>query len=127
MTDSDIIVVREPKPNGAVAPEIVQYLRSNPHEHTVAEIAAAVEADESQVIDILNNYRPNDDGTVERVPDGQGGGWLPEDVAKKYRSETRSAEPRGVDLGFRWPDGELRDVEFDPENQDHRAQMGMTT
>lgn len=116
---SDIIVVQEPKPNGAVAPEIVQYLRNNPHEHTVSEVAAAVGVPEAQVIEILNNYHPNDDGTAERVPDGQGGGWLPEEIAQQYRTETHSSTPRGVDLGFRWPNGEFRDVEFDAANPEH--------
>lgn len=82
---TDLIVVRNTRPNDTVAHEMVKYLTAKPHEHTVDQIADAVGATVEQVTTILSNYEVGPRGGVKHVGEGKGGGWLPEEIAAKYR------------------------------------------
>lgn len=121
MEDKELIVVREIKPNSRVAQDVLEALTANPHDHSVPALAEKLDVPEDQIIHILHNYSPDGNGGVSRMPDGQGGGWLPEEIAQQYRSTRDEPEQ----LGYRWPDGELREEPFDMDNPDHLAAMGL--
>lgn len=68
-----------------MAEQIRSYLLVQPTQGSVPEIAAVLGLDEDDVSYILHNYRVCPDGTLE-LTDGNGGGWLPLDIAAKFNS-----------------------------------------
>lgn len=57
------------------ARQINDYLRANPDEHEVTQIAEATGFIEDEVRTILDEWRPTDKG-IEHVGPGQGGPWI---------------------------------------------------
>lgn len=121
METPELIVVREKKSNAQVAQDLYELLLTRPHQHEVPFLAEELGVPQDQVVHILHNYGPDGQGGVERRPDGQGGGWLPEEVADQHR--TLRSEP--TEIGYRWPDNQLRDEVFDFKNPDHRETVGL--
>lgn len=93
-TESGIVVITEEDPDPVVVQKIVRYLGKHPHEHTVQEIAEALEVHTAQVTRILDSYTPARGG-AKLVGEGKGGGWLPEEIAAQYRSTVTPEEDKG--------------------------------
>lgn len=103
-----------------LAPKIYAHLADLPEQNSIPEIMEATGATEEEVVDVLNNYTVAVDGILEHAP-GQGGGWLPEEIAEQYRTDGSVEEASFI--GYRWPDGELRDEIFDKDNPEHLSML----
>lgn len=66
---------------------------------TQAQLAEMLEADIADVTAVLDQYEVLEDGTLQHNGPGQGGGWVP----------ARPEELQSTDIGWRWPDGSVRD------------------
>lgn len=95
---------------------IFEKLGENPH-LTLNLLASSIDATVQDVATVIDEYEIVDGKPVHNGP-GQGGSWLPE----RYRADMRTAEAP-VQLGYRWPDNSLRDVAFDINDPDHRAEF----
>jgi hypothetical protein len=92
-----------------VAKRIKEALADDPHKHEVSYLADLLEVDRDQIARVLDEHTPDE-------------GWLPDEIADQYRISGRG-DP--VWIGYRWPDGSLRDEVFDMENPEHLQEMGL--
>lgn len=93
------------------------FYKENP-EGTIDEAVEVLDIEDfghQDVAEILNSHFVDEDGNIENLGFGQGGGWvlLP------------NQELVGTDIGYRWPDRQLREEPFDPENPEHRKLAGL--
>lgn len=89
---------------------------------TIEQIGERIEGAEHQdVVFILNEFTGKA-GEAVYVGQGQGGNWIPEEVRVTLVDEV-AGDPNVI--GYRWPDGSLREEPFDLKNADHLAEMGI--
>jgi hypothetical protein len=98
-----------------LAEKVRDYYKENP-DHLLEHVVNALDSNVTDVTFVLNEFRVQDNGSVEHMGQGMGGGWVPP-------ATISAGEPE--QLGYRWPDGELRDEPFNIENEQHRESMGI--
>lgn len=90
---------------------------------TINLIASQLDARVDDVEYVINSYLVLD-GVPEHIGPGQGGNWLPPE--NRVQMTRNAADPElGIHVGYRWPDGELREEIFDEENPKHRELIGL--
>jgi hypothetical protein len=77
----------------------------------VSQLAEEIGVSQEDVAHVLDTYAPTEDG-VEQVGVGRGGGWVNIDAARKAGALVGLIPLAPEDIGYRWPDGELREEPY---------------
>lgn len=101
-----------------LAKRIYDKLQDDPRA-TVPQLAEELDVEEDDVAYILHSYFV-EDGVPRHDGPGQGGGWVGNEVREQLMERL---EPEF--LGYRWPDGSLKEEAFDEGNNEHRAAVGL--
>ena len=72
------------------ASDIDSFLKENP-EATVGDIAKAHDLEADDVIVIIDSHLVDEDGNIDNIGPGQGGGWHPAVLAEEARKEQQRA------------------------------------
>jgi hypothetical protein len=106
-----------------VGETILKELNINPALRT-DELAELTGLEPEVVALTLDQCSVTADGEVQFVGRGQGGGWLTEAVAESVR-EIPYTPRESTHVGYRWPDGEIRQEVFDSKNPEHLQVLGL--
>lgn len=87
----------------------------------ISSLAYRLDSEERDIQYVLDSYEVIDGVPVHNGP-GQGGSWLPEEHRAQMVPVVATDDE---EIGYRWPDGSLRDMPFDIGNAEHRAEFNL--
>lgn len=106
-----------------LAQKVADLYASNPT-LTTNLVASQTDSTVQDVAFVLDSYEVVD-GMPVYVGPGRGHGWIEESERVKLVTGFDAPQIVHEDIGNRWPDGSLRDVPFDIENNEHRTEFNL--